>query len=146
MTLDEIRETLLEAVSTKKIGSPVSLRFNLQLTQTNEKLSAIAATIVSMCQPLFELPPSRIFARATNNDRQLSLIGETESGRTCSITVGVGSAKSASLHLLLVGNHGVVRLEGAEMFDESSLTLAEDIDPIINAIEQSVETSALISP
>ncbi len=144
MTLDDIRHTLLEAVKTGKVGTPVALRLHLQLTNADASLLSTAATLIGLCEPLFKVEPSQLFARSNAGGRQLSLLCETESGRTCSITIGSGSAKAASLNLLLVGNHGVIRLEGSELFDESSLNTSDaNIDRWGLAIEQSLVSNAL---
>ena len=47
---------------------------------------------------------------------QTSVLLQTPSGKTVFVTIGCGSAKEATLQLLIVGTHGVAQLEGAGEF------------------------------
>lgn len=126
MTLDEIHQTLLEAVNTGKVGTPVALRLHLQLVSTDVDPYLLVAELLQLCEPLFGEEPVRVMARNNNDGRQLNLLFETAAGRTISITIGGGSTTQAFLSLLLIGNHGVIRLEGADSFDEQSLNDMSD--------------------
>ena len=121
MTLDDLRQTLNQAIETQKIGTPVSLRLHLQLADPQADLISTLAAIMHLADPFVATKPATLVARQEANGRQLTVLLENSQGRTIFLTVGRGSIGTASLYLTLVGNHGVVRLEGAELFDETSV-------------------------
>jgi hypothetical protein len=82
---------------------------------------------MGLAETVFSQAPSRLTARTrSETPRQWNLLCDYSGGQTAQLTLGCGAIASSTLHLLLVGNHGVVRLEGAEMFDETSLSATDE--------------------
>lgn len=119
MTFDELRTTLEETLATGKIGTPVSVRLHLQFSDAQADLPRACAAAVQLTSAVFKDSPATLAARRDAQDRQWNVLLKHAGGQTALVTLGRGSAERARCHLLLVGNHGIVRLEGDE-FDESS--------------------------
>ncbi len=150
MTFDDLSTTLWEAVETKRIGIPVALRLHLQLCDPQADLTVAMVASLCLVEPFFNLNPSRLMARRDSADRQLNVLLETADGRTVFVTVGRGSTGQATLHLLLIGNHGVVRLEGAQTFEEEALQgaaseLSAKVDEWNTRIAQSVARNEAVA-
>lgn len=127
MTLDDLERTLTDALSTEKIGTPVALRLHLQLADPAANLAQATAALMGLAETVFSQAPSRLTARTRDETpRQWNLLCDYADGQTAQLTLGCGATASSTLHLLLVGNHGVVRLEGAELFDETSLSATDE--------------------
>ncbi len=121
MTLDDLHKTLTDALATGKIGTPVSLRLHLQLVDPSADLAGSMATVMRIAEAVFDIPTATLSAQRDAGERQLNVLIESASGQTVSLTIGRGCTDTSKLDLLLVGNHGIVRLGGTEHFDEASL-------------------------
>jgi hypothetical protein len=119
-TLDDLQTALSDTLATGKIGTPVSLRLHLQLTEPDADLFAAMSAVMQMIEPVFSSSSARLRARQDADARQLNVLLDYTNGETVLLTLGRGCAKQPSLNLLVVGNHGVVRLEGGEMIEESA--------------------------
>jgi hypothetical protein len=126
MTFDDLSAKLLPAVVCGKIGTPVSLRMHVQLTDSRADLIQTLANAMHVAASVFTAQPATLMARRDANRSQLNLLFSYTNGQVVMLTVGCGSAESPSLHLLLIGDHGVVRLEGAELFDAAEMQSPPD--------------------
>jgi hypothetical protein len=117
MTLTELRAALAQAVATGKLGTPVSARVHVQLAESECDLPSVLGGVLRMLSPAFDEPPARIRARKHASAPQWNLLLRTTTGRTIFITVGCGSRATAALDLLVVGNHGIVQLQGGDAFE-----------------------------
>ena len=121
MTLVDLHKTLTDALATGKIGTPVSLRLHLQLADPSTNLATTMAAVMRIAETVFDIPSATLSAQRDVGERQLNVLIESANGQTVSLTIGRGCTDVATLDLLLVGNHGVVRMDGTEFFDEASL-------------------------
>ena len=145
MTIDELRQTLLEARSTGKIGTPVALRVHVQLQDRQANFSIAVAAVMQLAKSVLEATPIELTARSDIDRRQLNVLFRYAGGQTVLVTLGRGAVSAASLQLLLVGNHGVVRLAGGDGFDERSLTAGDDVDRWNSWIDNSLSRGATVS-
>lgn len=125
------RETLAAAVGTGKIGTVVSLRALLQLPDADAALDAAASVVLATAGSLVGEGPGRLVVRSHASGRQLNLLLRFDSGPIVSASVTCGIVETVELALVVVGNHGVIRLEGAELADEIGLAAEDfaDADP-----------------
>ena len=144
MTLNELNNTLSETVSSGKIGTPVSLRIHLQLSDSQVDLVEALAALMRVSLPLFQTNARRLMARRDSGQRQLTALFSLAGGQTVLVTVGRGAVDNGSLHLLLIGNHGTVRLEGSEQFDEESLVFPDGPNPWKSPIEESLSRQSSV--
>jgi hypothetical protein len=117
MTLTELRTALTSAVATGKLGTAVSARVQVQCVDSECDLAAALGGVLWMLSPAFDERPATVRCRKHAEAAQWNVLLQTGSGRTISITIGCGSAKTTSLDLLVIGNHGIVQLQGGDAFE-----------------------------
>ena len=110
MKWDDLRRTLTDALETGKVGRPVSIR--LYLHSVGADLSALIPTALELAAVAFPNPPVSLLARRDADAQQLSVLLQYEAGQTAMLTVVRANTPDSTAHLLLVGNHGIIRLEG----------------------------------
>lgn len=127
MTFEDLQKTLATAIATEKIGTPVALRLHVHLADLSILPVALLATVALWGESIFSASPAKLTARCTEDDRQYNVLLQYAGGQTLLFNVVSGSTND-SLQLLLIGNHGVVRLEGGELFDPAGMQPANDVD------------------
>ncbi len=138
MTFDDLKRTLCSVLETGKIGTPVSMRVHWQMPKTSTDVCAALASGMNLCQSLMKDSPSTLIARQASVGTQLNVLVTLENGRTVLVTVGSGCVHDAVLELLLIGNHGVVRLEGEDQIDEPLLTHDDEVQQWKTAVARSL--------
>jgi len=127
MTFDDLKRSLCSLLETGKIGTPVSMRVHWQLPKTSTDVCAALASGMNLCQSVMKDSPATLIARQASVGTQLNVLVTLENGRTIMATVGSGSVSYSVLELLLIGNHGIVRLEGEGRIEEFVLTNDDDV-------------------
>ena len=145
MTLDELNSTLSAALASGKVGTPVSLRLHLQVTESRNDSVAHLALLMPLLQTTFGSPPSRLLARRNAVADQLTVLFNFAAGQSAMVTCGCGSARHTSLQLLLVGNRGVIRLEGGELFESADVPEKSDAQFWRTLIERSITAGEPVS-
>lgn len=140
MTLDEIQGALSDAMQTGKLGTPVAARVHL-LVDGEVDIAGAVERIVSMLAPCFEQPPTTVRARRHTTRRFTSLLLQSGNGRTIFITLG--HANRPAFHLLVVGNHGILRLEGGELFETTQFKKTPS--ELSSRIAESLETGRVVN-
>jgi hypothetical protein len=114
----ELSQSLLDTIRTGDIGVPVALRVTSQFGNRSVSVidGAVAATQLAVAA-FSEEKPKRLHARAAADDFQLTLLVEYPLGQTFFLTTTAIDGARSAIDLLLIGNHGIVRLEGGELFD-----------------------------
>ena len=117
-----LEETLEEAVATGKLGSVVSVRALLHLPGEEPDLETAASALLSLSGRLVGSDPGSLVVRGHGSGRQLNLLLRLDPGPIVSLSLTRGSVDQLELALVVVGNHGVIRLEGAELAEEIGLS------------------------
>ncbi|MCH7689284.1 MAG: hypothetical protein IH899_21855 [Planctomycetes bacterium] len=138
MTFDDLKRSLCSVLETGKIGTPVSMRVHLHIPKTRVDVYSALASIMKLCHSVTRDVPLTLIARQTSGGTQLNVLVTLENGRTILATVGSGSVKRSVLELLLIGNHGVVRLEGEDRIDELLLTNDDEVQQWKTAVARSL--------
>ncbi len=121
-TIDDLSSTLTAAIATEKIGTPVALRVHAIVASDSFDPAAALDAVIGLAGTAFPTKPQRLTARSAGADRQWNVLLNYVGGQTLSFSIASNPDRSAGncLHLLLIGNHGIIRLEGAELLDERS--------------------------
>jgi hypothetical protein len=117
LNLADLRRTLDRALGSGRVGIPVALRVHLRLERiagANIDLESAAASLLSWGEEVFGSPPQRV-AVSENEGHSLTVLATCAGGQTLHVTVAASGRPD--LHLLLIGNHGIVRLEGGELLE-----------------------------
>lgn len=115
----EIHHALTAAIATGKIGTPVSVRVHLQLPETRADFDAAIDAIVATTKPALHETMQTLQSRVNAEGNQWNVLLRSANGRSLFVTLGRGSAREPRLELLVVGNHGVIRLEGGDVLYEA---------------------------
>lgn len=138
MTFDDLKRSLYSVLETGKIGTPVSMRVHWQMPGTSTDVCVALASSMSLCHSVMKGSPSTLIARQTSGGTQLNVLVTLENGRTILVTVGSGAVSYSVLELLLIGNHGIVRLEGEGRIDELRLTNDDDVQRWKTVVDRSL--------
>lgn len=117
MTSEELQKSLLSEATGGRIGVPLSLRASIQLADADTDLVLVATDLLQFAGELLSGHPSRLMAKSDAQTRQINALVEFDKGQTATITVGRGSVAHDEAQAILVGNHGIARLEGGELFE-----------------------------
>lgn len=133
MNLTELKSALAQAVATGKLGTPVSARVHVQLAEAACDLPAVVGGVLQMLSPAFDEPPARVRARKHPDTGQWNVLLQTATGKTLFVTIGCGSRPVASLELFVLGNHGIIQLQGGDAFaweprDERTVAWTNAVD------------------
>ncbi len=115
MTFEELANTLIGAAENGQVGTPVALRLHGRFSEPKAEPSAVLAAAIDLGDRLFGDSPARLMARGDTETQCMNALISYGGGATLFVTCG--AADRPSLHALLIGNHGIARLEGAELFD-----------------------------
>ncbi len=147
MTVTDLTRTLEQALATGRAGTPVAVRWHLvdRVDASADAASAAVerfAALGALSECLLRQPPASLVASANPSGRHLQVLIRFQSGATGVVTVALVPDGQTRLELLLVGNHGIVRLEGGEQFDTASLPKPPVADAWIRACRQSLDSHA----
>lgn len=144
MTFDDLNNALSDVVASGKIGTPVSLRIHLQIPDATESVNSILAKIIHFGQSIVAGTPSSLVARKNTRQSQLNVILSCAGGQTILATVGSGSSNRMHMQLLLIGNHGIVKLEGEDQLEALTPFHKDETARWESAINQSIQEAAQI--
>jgi len=114
MTYGELTRALSNVLRRGAIGTPVSLRLFLHLPEPDADLDVAVATLMRLVEIVFPGEAADLAARLDSSERQLNVLIRTSDGRTVSLSVVRGGTAAVPMNLLLIGNRGIVRFEGAD--------------------------------
>ena len=149
MTIDDVRESLAAALKGGQLGTPCSLRARLQMAQPAADLLRSQEALATLAAPWLPAGVMTLYARRAAADQELSVLAVHERGPTVFLTAGRGAARGSTLDVLLVGNHGIARLEGADCLDADAWAEAVEATAVQHpewwkawraAIEESLRT------
>jgi hypothetical protein len=115
MTFDDLQRALQAEVATGSIGVPVSIRLNVAIPQTAAGREDTLARFQALPDRLFASQPERQSLLEQKDHRQIVAMGRYPGGQTSLIVVSHGCGPEQSCDLLIVGNRGIIRLEGGEL-------------------------------
>ncbi len=118
-----LKQSVEEAVRDGHLGTIVALRV---LMSAGDHPVEQLSHWLDWSTKLFACEKGKLFASQDPTGRQISLLLTLATGATISLTTVRSSGRSneSTLQLLLMGQHGVARLQGGE-----------DIDPSLNAAD-----------
>ena len=118
-TIDDLSSTLTAAIATGKIGTPVAMRVHAIVAADTFNPAATLDAVIGLADIAFPAKPQRITARSGGAGQQWNVLLNYAGGQTLSFSIASSPDRSAGncLHLLLIGNHGIIRLEGAELIN-----------------------------
>lgn len=143
MRFDRLFAAIHDAVATGKIGTPVAVRLHAHFSNPQTDLAAAFETVMAEIEPLFPAAQWLLMARRSASARQLTLLLKNDAGRSVFVTLTRGGSRTFSPSLLVIGNHGILRLAGGNDFSEALLNAASGTS-WKSAIEASLAQTAAV--
>lgn len=120
ISLHDLRNSLQAALATGKAGDIVNVRLHWQLPLAGEGSTAAGSRLletllsaVDLCDVALKLGPTNWRVRLSADARLVHAMGVDDRGRT--LIVSVADAADSLAQLTVFGNHGVIRLDHAEL-------------------------------
>jgi hypothetical protein len=118
MRFDDLKRALSAELATESVGVPVSIRVHLSWPDPQCDLAAILESLIAMASTTFGCAVDRTTANENGDGRQLTALCRFEKGQTAVITLTRGCGPEKTLLFLVVGNRGMIRLEGGELLED----------------------------
>lgn len=145
MEFPELQRAAADAIDSGGLGTPVAVRLVAQLRCDPVRLTAAAGHLLDWAARLLAAQPVRLHVRAGAHGSQLHVLACLAGGPTASLVCGVHPTGGSELHLLILGNRGLVRLEGGEEFDSATLPWHGAAAESQKWIEQGLSTAASVA-
>ena len=133
-------QTIKEIIDTGRVGTPVFVRFIAQIIPSDEHIIDILGSILSVIGLWLTAIPIRIYVQHRENTAQITASVEYENGQTAIVSVGIASALSSRINLMMLGSKGALYHNGEDMppgFD-MDIELLSIPEWLIDAIERSL--------
>ncbi|MAT13825.1 MAG: hypothetical protein CMJ46_00980 [Planctomyces sp.] len=114
-SISQLGTALQQAVATGQVGQAVSMR--ARVTAPTPAIPAAINSLMAIATDLLhlsgndEMPTGRFRARRHPSGLQMDVLLQAENGVSLSLTWVRYEDQPAAIKLLLIGNHGIVRLE-----------------------------------
>ena len=144
MMLNDLETAVRQSLETGRLGTPVSLRMHWQLPQPETDLAAWLALLARKFVSLLGDPPARLMAQRCAEGRQWHLLLTGTRGRTASLALGCGASKTPQAQLLVIGNHGLLRLTGSEPLEREPTALLPETEAWRAAVDESCRQQATV--
>lgn len=109
--LTGLRGAVQDALTAKRIGSPVSLRALLLVSPDHGLLLPTLAEILTVCTQWFSAPPARLYALGGVRDGVITALAEFPAGQTALVTAATLHDPTPLADLLVIGNRGTLRYQ-----------------------------------
>ena len=126
MNAHDLRQALRDALATGRIGTPVSVRLYLHQAEGDAAPFNAAQKLLATVIPA---SPSSLQATRDTAGRQTTLLLAWNSGETAMLTL-VSTETPWNLQLVVVGNHGIIQLEGESPLEPESGDSRDDFVPM----------------
>ncbi|MDA0834010.1 MAG: hypothetical protein O2955_02435 [Planctomycetota bacterium] len=143
--LTSLYKSVEQTVKSGRLGTIVSLRV---LMSTKSRPVEQLAIWLEWTGKLFDSSTGKLYASQDAGGRQISVLASLASGATISLTAvsysSVDDEPANTLQLLLIGQHGIARLEGGNEIDPALASAEKTSNKWTAAIEKSVHSQAAI--
>ena len=141
MNLADLQRTLENVLATGKLGTPVALRIHAAVPDVNPlKVLGVFSPLVGL---ICNDSRGKLQAQSHSSGGQLSVLWTDAQGRSVLISAVSVPKCRQNMHILLIGNHGVTRLSGGELWSEP--LSADQSCPWEEEIRESLKTGTSIA-
>jgi hypothetical protein len=114
MNTKAFEQTVENSLKSGQIGTPVAIRFNLQLTNEDQKLELSQVWCENFAKSIFQSDVKSKTCRNHVDGKQVSSITKFDNGTILSTTVGFTESSKPQLQFLLIGQDGIIQSDGLE--------------------------------
>ena len=109
--LDSAGDTILRALRTNQIGTPVAARLIVHTTQDHGQIEHLASVALDTAAQWFGGRPHLLYAQGGAEDGQITAALRWEGGQMALVSAGVCGTGGPLLEALVFGNHGILSWE-----------------------------------
>lgn len=126
-TLANLHRSVQSTIASKRLGTPVFVRYQLYSQDRGPAVTARLARLVGIVQGWLNQPLERIYAVGNVKSGQVTLTVECRRGATALVSWARSRAEGDGVDLMLIGNHGVLYHDGglSELWDEPAEPLTD---------------------
>jgi hypothetical protein len=133
-------QTIKEIIETGRVGTPVFVRFVVQIMPSGEHILDTLARFLVITGSWLTSIPIRVYVQHKENSAQITASAEYAGGQTAIVSVNIANVISSRIDLMMIGNKGAVYQDSEMMppgfdVDFEPLSIPEWL---MDAIEQSL--------
>jgi hypothetical protein len=117
MQLVDLERTLKTELETGRLGEPVALRIHAVLP-SNDNIFSWPGSFRPLLALMGDISSGYIHVQRHASHRQCAILWTTDTGKSVFLTWACPVKAKPSLHVLLLGNHGIMQLHGGETWSE----------------------------
>ncbi|MEX1229505.1 MAG: hypothetical protein WEB58_04655 [Planctomycetaceae bacterium] len=145
LSATSLQRSVEQTVRDGRLGTIVSLRV---LMSAGDRPIEQLAGWLTWSETVFGCETGKVFASTDRGGRQLSVLVSLSSGATLSLTAitypPASDTPAHTLQLLLIGQHGIARLQGGDDIDPTLSPTIDSSSKWMKAIEQSVRSQTAV--
>ena len=133
-------QTIKEIIETGRVGTPVFVRFVVQVMPSGEHILDTLARFLVITGLWLTSIPIRVYVQHKENSAQITASVEYTGGQTAIVSVNIANVISSRIDLMMIGNKGAVYQDSEMMPPEFDVDFEPSSIPewLIDAIEQSL--------
>lgn len=113
MKLADLERALKAEIDNGRLGEPVALRIHAVARWDKDLLDGLG-NFRPLLILMGDISSGHVHARRHSSLQQCAILWTTDTGKSVLLTLGRSRSAKQSLHLLLIGNHGMTQLQGGE--------------------------------
>lgn len=119
MKLADLERALKTELETGRLGVPVALRIHATLPAIEGNVFRMLGFFRRLLSLMGNVDRGQVQAESHPHAKAGAILWTEESGVTVFLTLASGARMQQSLHLQLIGNHGMTQLHGGEAWSDS---------------------------
>jgi hypothetical protein len=133
-------QTIKEIIETGRVGTPVFVRFVVQIMPSGEHILDTLARFLVITGSWLTSIPIRVYVQHKENSAQITASAEYTGGQTAIVSVNIANVISSKIDLMMIGNKGAVYQDGEMMPPGFDVDFEPTSIPewLMDAIEQSL--------
>ena len=133
-------QKIKEIIDTGRVGTPVFVRFVVQITPSSEHILDTLARFLVITGSWLTSIPVRVYVQHKENSAQITASVEYTGGQTAIVSVNIANVISSRIDLMMIGNKGAVYQDSEMMPPGFDVDFEPSLIPewLIDAIEQSL--------
>ena len=128
VSFDELQSAITGVVTSGQVGEAVNVRIHWDLASAETELAEAVTAAATLADAVLGLTETRWMVRRDGAELLLNVLGVDDRGRTALLTASRSVVDQVSLTIF--GNHGVARVERAELANVSIRRVGSDRLPI----------------
>jgi hypothetical protein len=133
-------QTIKEIIETGRVGTPVFVRFVVQIMPSGEHILDTLARFLVITGSWLTSIPIRVYVQHKENSAQITASAEYTGGQTAIVSVNIANVISSKIDLMMIGNKGAVYQDSEMMPPGFDVDFEPTSIPewLMDAIEQSL--------